>query len=113
MSIPSLKKETIVSFACLSDEKDLGNNKLVLVTTAGVITGTLAKSENFLSKAVDHIIDQYRQDNGLDEKPLNGNDGLLSLEDVTIMSGSKTFNIPFLTVFYDQIIGVSIGNIDW
>ena len=48
------------------------------------------------------------------EPVIVGNDGYIILKDVKIRSTSSNTitHMPFMVVFYDQIIGVSIGNIN-
>lgn len=122
MSLPSFKKQLIQSFACLPSFKELEGNELVVVTPLGLIVGTLAKTsaENsddkdliastFLAKLSMEFCDKYREENSLDkEQPLANSDGFLSLTDVTIKTSNNTFNLGFLNVFFDQIIGITIG----
>ena len=42
---------------------------------------------------------------------LDGDDGFFTLKNVTIQSANTTANVPFMVVFFDQVIGVTIiGN---
>lgn len=118
MGIPSLKKQIIQNFFGITLlQKEFGNNQLILVTSLGLIAGTSINinedaTSTLLLDLTDQFANDYIEKNALDkDNPLNGNDGFISLTDVTIKTSHATFNLPFLNVFYDQIIGVTIGNI--
>ena len=118
MGITSLKKDTILAYSTLPSIEGLENNKLTLVTAAGIIIGTPVLDSpdadanvELLKKANKTIAEKYRQDNNIDTyKPLDGNDGLLMLKDVTLIDGQTRNNFNFLNIFFDQIIAVTIGN---
>lgn len=118
MGIPSLKKTIIKYFANIPNIEDLKNNNLILFTTSGIISGKLLleSTENSNNKVfsdiVEDVINTYRSDNSLDElKPLNDNDGFLMMENVVIFESNRSINMPFMIVFFDQITGISIGNL--
>ena len=119
MSIPSLKKELINNIANWFLADGAPKKRIVLITSFGVIEGTPAKlSLNdinskyddqsvpvMLYKMSEQIEAEYRKTYELDEEaPLDGNDGFITLTDVTL--GIVRFNI--LNVFYDQIVGFTI-----
>lgn len=73
----------------------------------------MSDSSNLIAATCDKITCSYREDRNIPEGTmLDGNDGYIALKNVTINNGKNPFNIPFLCVFYDQIIGVSIGKIN-
>lgn len=111
----TLKKDLIAKYAMLPRTDDLKNNKLVIVTAAGIIQGNLVSNETESSieimKAITNkFIDDYREESNIPKGALlDGNDGCLLLEDVMLTCGSTVFPFQFLTVFFDQIIAVTIG----
>ncbi len=125
MNLPSLKKEIITRFALAPTLEQLKDNQLIIVTSFGIISGTLANEINdidfddrnqvsiaVLGKLTGNIISEYKKSNSIDEDQLlEGNDGCIPLVDVVVKTSTATFNLHFLNVFYDQIIGVTIGNV--
>ena len=113
----SLKKELITRFCALSTVEGLESNRVVLLTPAGMIIGDLiteneeTETNSLLSNFSYDIAHGYREENNLPDNPLDGSDGFLCLKNVSIKSGTATFNIPYMNVFFDQIVGVSLGNI--
>lgn len=97
------------------------DNELILATPLGLICGkpiNFAKEEDtnkndfafaaLLKELSSDFLDDLKKDN----RELDPNDGYILLYDVTIRNGTDTSKIPLLTVFYDQIIGVTLGNYD-
>jgi len=124
MDRPSLKKTIIHTLAVSKHIPELKDNSLILVTGYGLIVGDLVKKENsnasspkdyIVAAVVDEIGKQYREDYSLNtETPLPNNDGYITLENVKLLNtnGTITCRLQHLTVFFDQIIGVTIGNLD-
>ena len=112
----SLKKFVIASFSNIPSFEGLEKNKLVLATPAGIIFGTPVYDEESteelpLTSFVNSLALTYRKEHDIsDDTRLEENDGFLYLKDVTIQNGVQRTNLPYMCVFYDQIIGVSIGN---
>lgn len=112
----TLKKQIIRTFATVTDAEALKQSKVIITTALGLISGKMYNSEDveqedignrFVADFAEGIAKKY------DLANIDGNDGFILLKDVTILTGSKnTFNIPNLIVFYDQIIGITIGSID-
>jgi len=121
MNNPALKKMIISKFANMASLT--GSNKIILVTHAGVIAGDLAilpkdseinslNSEELIYKIVEVATEEYRSKYFPDyDGPLPDNDGCIALKDARIIVGSKTISLPFITVFYDQIVGITFGHI--
>ena len=117
----SLKKEIIKNFIFLPDLDALKNNKIVLATALGLVSGRLPSDEEVenkeslnaaLVKICSDTANEYKSNLSLSETDnLPDNDGYIYLVDVEIKSSNAVFKTPFMVVFYDQIIGVSIGNI--
>lgn len=119
----SLKKSLIVAMSSIPSFEGLENNELILTTAAGNICGKLISddqldSETDLSGVIANICGEiskkYLDNLSSTEFGVDGNDGYLFLTDVSIKSCSSNFitHLPFMVVFYDQIIGVSIGRND-
>lgn len=116
----SLKKFIISNFSEMPSISGLENNRVMLITAAGIIYGTPAVAEddlndpvNLLTKSLDTFANIYHEHNNIpDNTLLDGNDGAIALKNVTICTENNKFNTPFLCVFFDQIIGVSLGNVN-
>lgn len=121
----SLKKDVIFNISNLSRLEELKSNQIILITALGIIKGELSEYEyladdkkpdldnsNFLDFVVDDTVKNYRKEVGLpNNEPLDGNDGVIVLKNVQIISGGNVgLNIGRLAVFFDQIIGISFGN---
>lgn len=110
----SLKKNIIKGLAFATDTEPLKGNKLILITPLGLVSGVLCDSDGtnpdpagaqFLTILTEKIAEGY------EAKDVQGNDGYLMLSNVTIKSGGNvSYNCNNLIVFYDQIIGVTLGN---
>lgn len=114
----NLKKYIITEFAGMAFNSSTKSNRLILVTSTGIIIGDPAfdeETDSAISSLVNvskDIANEYREENNLPDSPLDGNDGFICLKNVTIKSPNTTTNIPFLNVFFDQIIGISLGDMD-
>nr|DAL93890.1 MAG TPA: hypothetical protein [Caudoviricetes sp.] len=115
------KKTVIRKFCSLSLTKQLKANKITVVTPAGIISGKVAIDyndekdltvDNLIFKYSYEFISEYRKDHGFKEsESLPGNDGFICLSDVSIITGNQTTKLPSLIVFFDQIIAVTISDI--
>ena len=73
------------------------NNELILVTAAGLISGKLVATTdddldavNVLATLSSKFTNDYREDHDIPvDAILDGNDGYISLENVTIRNGQK------------------------
>lgn len=124
----SVKKSIIAVYSQIDNfHEDLRDNQVSLITAAGIITGKAYKSYGEISDSVDfnnpnstgnaiartviETMNKAALEQSLPEEKRSPLDGFILLEDVKIISfnGSTSF-FEFLTVFYDQIIAVTIGN---
>lgn len=111
----SLKKFIIRNFSELPLLEPLLDNKFILATPSGIIMGTPVFDEQSteelpFTNLTNSLITTYREDHGIsDDVRLEGSDGVLYLKDVTIQNGVHVTSLPYMWVFYDQIVGVSIG----
>lgn len=117
----SFKKEVIRTFQTLHKIEGLENNRLIVYTPAGTFVGTPLLLEedvedNNINKSIFSLLQSvakdYRSENGIPENQnLDNNDGCFLLSDVTLITGNSKNHIPVLVLFYDQITGISIGNL--
>lgn len=116
----SLKKFLITSFAQMPCVEGMEQNKLILITAAGTICGAPVTSiddtvdvANLFTSTAKQMASVYREENDISpDALLNDTDGYIPLKDVIIRNGNTNFTMPFLCVFLDQIIGISLGNLD-
>ena len=124
MNEQSMKKSVILVFSEASTQI---KNSLILMTPMGLICGKVSAAEIPTEEELNKIhgcatteesasviatlLSAARHNYGDD--PIIGNDGYLALTDVTVKgSGGATFNVGNLVVFYDQIIGITLGSFD-
>lgn len=102
-----------------SDSTDM----LIIHTANGLYQGNLKQSENFANFELlkdDDILTAIRKIylSFLDEHSKNSDDSIediienpitIDLEDVTLISNTGKISLPFVSIFVDQIIGISIG----
>ena len=125
MNHSSLKKSLIIAMSCIPKVEGLEENNLILTTSAGIISGKVPSEqeiddENSLCGVLYEICDNTKEEylkniSSTDSEPvIAGNDGYIILKDVKIRptSSDTITHMNFMVVFYDQIIGVTIGNIN-
>ncbi len=115
----SFKKHLISTFGCSISVKALDKNQLILITHSAAICGTptfedsesVSSPTSYMNAIIEESAKHYRQDNNLSDSPFDGNDGVITLKDATVrpFGSSNTMRFAFLAVFFDQIVGVSIG----
>lgn len=113
---PTNKAKFIFGFAgtALSDELSK-STKLMLFTPVGLISGrpveNKGRHDNEMVETHCAIMKDIKEDNAHEENTRKG-DGCLILEDVEVSTTpGQTFHLDALTVFLDQVIGVSIGEL--
>lgn len=125
MDKPSFKKELIKKISTLTLLDEFNKSKVIIVSALGVITGKLFVPPSddeinsnrigydiILTKLSKKFADDYKKEFDMpNEVSLNDNDGYISLVEVSITTSGITINMPHLNVFFDQIIGITIGNI--
>ena len=114
--ISTLKKRLIWSYIPSTEVKDsdLSKNSIIIVTPFGIVSGKLLDYNNednskdyTLFNQINKLASEtFREEN----ESIPGNNGFIPLKEVTITSstGAK-YNLPALNVFYDQVIGITIG----
>lgn len=126
MNNSSLKKALILGMATAPTIETFQNNSLILLTAAGTISGTMLQNEDLKTLAdtdpnsaaaiaVATIArgsqKAFKKQEG-SEHDVTGNDGYLILKDVTVTNFSGvTTRMGALVVFFDQIIGATLGTI--
>lgn len=112
----SLKKSLIFSYCTMPLIDGSNNEKIIIITHAGIIIGSpIGKDEsdesihNMASISMAYA-DDYRKENSITElQSLDGNDGFIILKDVEFKSGAATHRFNVLTVFFDQIVGITVA----
>ena len=119
----SLKVSLINTFAAAQNVDGIKGNRLILVTGYGLISGIpFVETSDVvdddrklnLEEITSILIKETYKDRdrrNLKSDELSENDGFIVLTDVEITIGSSIANVPILSVFYDQIIGVTFGNL--
>ena len=106
----SLKKMIIRTLAVAPQTDMFANNQVVLTTAAGVIAGKIVEENSekqgdlIFSTMLETIKEKYEAD-------IEGNDGYMLLSDVTVINGNTRTSFEHMIVFYDQIIGMTLGTI--
>lgn len=119
MERESLKKYVIKMLAFSTELKDADQTCLTFVTSIGLITGRIVNDEaseivsadTYLSKKVYKFREDYIKEYEMDEAPLMEDDGVLVLKDVQISNNGFIAKMQELVIFYDQIIGVTMGSL--
>ncbi len=126
MNIASLKKSVILGMANATTVDMFKENSVILWTAAGMISGKLIEKsdlESFdqtdksaLSTFTVATIAQKSKEEfdkqSDSELNVTGNDGYIILKDVHVTNVSgQTMFFSALTVFFDQIIGVTLGSV--
>ncbi|GFI49724.1 hypothetical protein IMSAGC020_00924 [Lachnospiraceae bacterium] len=116
----SLKKYLVDALSVLPNSKPLSDNDLIFVTPTGLIYGKPVSSDssnipsdiNFpIDEICQHISSTYFDTFSCTESDLENHDGYLILTDVKVVSsGQVLFKHEFMVLFYDQIIGVTLGH---
>lgn len=111
----SLKSHIINSFKSLVqiNEFDLDHNSLILLTSIGTIYGKEFKlDESIAEKSVINKVNEIAEKEFFKEnKDIQGNDEYIALEDVLLVTPrGDQVSFPHLNIFYDQVIGVTLGN---
>lgn len=112
----SLKKTLIQNCFNAVNLEELKGNKVILITAAGMIIGTLSEDSDILADQImlginKSAIAAFKEETGNEE--VGGNDGYVCLTDATVKStiSNYSFQVPVIDVFYDQIIGITVGDI--
>lgn len=102
------------------DTDELRDNKIVVSTAAGIFVGNLFSEEctytdsnsvlsHVMVNAFHDVSQSYLKEHSIDSP--DNNDGYFCLENVQLVNGNVRTNFPFIVLFYDQVIGITVGNI--
>lgn len=83
-------------------------NKLNLFTTFGLVSGTYIDESHIEEEDIANLLMQTHQKIA-STCPENENPCII-LKDVTIKGQGLEIRLPIITIFADQVIGVTIGN---
>ena len=112
----SLKQQIARTIAAATQAEGMEKNKVIILTSAGLITGTVYAEDRFPLTDLTHcLVPGLAKDvaKDYDASHINGDDGYIPLSDVTVTNfPNNVLRIPSLVVFYDQIVGITFGNID-
>lgn len=131
MDIPSFKKTVIMGFYEAILQETLKGNSLILATHSGIITGTPIPAEEIEAiESKSNFSEMTKKESSIcmtstmleamgeayDEKydakhSSPENDGCILLKDVVLRSSGATYSFQTFVVFFDQILGVSYGNV--
>ena len=104
----TLKKDLIRQFAAMTSLETMKDSRLVLLTPA-IPKEEADPNVASMTKVTSELARGYYKENRLPtDAPLENNDGFFMLKNVLLQSGGTTAQIPFLVVFFDQVIAVSI-----
>lgn len=102
-------------------------DKLIIHTATGIYQGTLRdchQPDDINIKDGDDILtcfeklyisslqDYENSDDIKDDIEVSENPITIELEDVDIITSMKSIHVPFVVIFVDQIIGISIGHFE-
>lgn len=126
----SRKYSKILTFASMAEtfneSCDEHKNKLMIHTANGIYLGNLKhmpkldnldiqKNDDMLTcfyKIYSSGLDKYENSNEYNPNAeLIENPITIELEDVELITSGKTINMPFVSIFVDQIVGISLGNV--
>lgn len=128
-NIPSLFSQKQLKLSSYGETINLANkenlttipNKLLIFTAFGIVSGTYQAPKEFKKdespKEIFEVVSYtYKQvlENSYEAEPNAKTNFCRSivLKDVTITTSSNIkFNMPFIELFDDQIIGVTLGNL--
>ena len=116
MSLSLTKKAILAGYAHSISLKGFETNRLFLVTAAGIISGIPVfdeKTDNLNVTVAQTLnsaaLEAVSKADSPDEERSTGSGEFSLLRDARFEATTPVVNFPILTVFYDQIIAVSLG----
>lgn len=100
-------KDTVIVYSNIAIET---NNNIIFATQSGFIIGKPILEDEEVDSTLQLFFDLSQQ---MKEENKSENEAITSitLKDVRLSAANVTNHFPYLTVFMDQILGVSIGNL--
>ncbi len=97
------------------------HNKLIIHTADGLYEGYLKlpeeyksleldKDDDFLTAARKLYLSILENPDNVKGTEVNENPITIDLEDVTLYTSMRNISLPFVSIFIDQIIGISLGH---
>lgn len=114
----TLKKYLSIALASSTKVESMTRNQLVIVTGAGTIIGRLvseddSEAQKLIPSLASRFTEDYKKEFIDSSEDLPDNDGFLTLVDAQLLTSSNnTVNFPSIIVFFDQIIGITVGSIN-
>lgn len=109
----SLKAKIISELSALSIKERFPDDKIILVTSSGVISGTpiLNDTRSSASRCTHQFVQSIKDAHyrSLSENTVSNNDDFIELEDAVLFAGAVEHRFPHLVVFFDQIVAASLG----
>ena len=101
-------------------------HKLIIPTANGLYSGKLKNFHDFdysnINKSDDILtcyrkmylssLDKYESSDNSNDIEISENSITIELEDVELITSMKTVRLPFVSLFVDQIIGISLGSLE-
>lgn len=119
MENPTLKKAIIRDLLRAPASEKIGAESICLLTAFGLVTGIPVISDinpekQPVGSIAMEIYDNYSEKFDVTSS-LPGNDGYIILKNAEVISSprTKSFNFTELIVFFDQIIGVTFGELSY
>ena len=109
----TLKKDIIKMFSLATTVEPFEKNSVILLTALGTIVGDLAPEDGAGSPGsaiISTLLDKANELHPTDE--LNDNDGYVHLSNARILHAGGQSNLGDIVVFMDQIIGITLGNLN-
>lgn len=117
MSLSLTKMAILAGYAHSISHKEFENNRLLLVTAAGIISGIPVidkETDNLnigvaqaLNSAALEAVSKAGSSDG-ECSPVDGSGEFILLKDARFEATTPVVNFPILTVFCDQVIAVSL-----
>lgn len=107
-----LDRSRNANFGTESSPISLASNTLILITAAGQITGTVLREKDDEADWKGQFSDMMllTAANVVAEHP--GEDSFILLKDAVVINFGKSISYSYLYVFTDDIIAVTIGNMN-
>lgn len=108
------------------NESGSKEHKLIIHTANGLYSGKLksfydldysniSESDDILTcyrKMFLSSLDKYENSDNSDDIEIPENSITIELENVELITSMKTVHLPFVSIFLDQIIGISLGSLE-
>jgi len=121
MNRPSLKKHIVRYLSVAPEIPELAGKEIVILTPMGIIIGMLPPADidsqvnydgtKLLCEIAAQLNESYKSEYDI-TLPLEGDEGYIILTHARCLTNNSVTNIESVLIFYDQIIGITFGNVD-